>query len=206
MHHEKLTALFAVATLAATAGIAQARDLGPDEALKLRDAGTIQSFEKLNAAAIAKHPGSTVNGPSWKRNTAATSTRSNCVIPRACSGTWSWTPPMARYSGSPGRLMRLIMRYSGILALVLAVFALEAVARDLDQDEALKLREEGVIMPLEQLLHRAWGCTRGSPAGGGAGRGRRCLCLRSRTADHRRRGAGAGTGRPRRAHPEGRGG
>lgn len=58
---KKLTALFAVATLAATAGIAQARDLGPDEALKLRDAGTIQSFEKLNAAAIAKHPGGTIN-------------------------------------------------------------------------------------------------------------------------------------------------
>ncbi|MDH4585327.1 peptidase [Pseudomonas sp. BN415] len=58
---KKLTTLFAIATLAATAGIAQARDLGPDEALKLRDAGTIQSFEKLNAAAIAKHPGSTIN-------------------------------------------------------------------------------------------------------------------------------------------------
>ncbi len=56
----KFTALFAVAALATTAGIAQARDLGPDEALKLRDAGTILSFEKLNAAAIAKHPGSTV--------------------------------------------------------------------------------------------------------------------------------------------------
>ncbi|MOA25610.1 Peptidase propeptide and YPEB domain protein [compost metagenome] len=58
---KKLTALFAIATLAATAGIAQARDLGPDEALKLRDAGTIQSFEKLNAAALAKHPGGTIN-------------------------------------------------------------------------------------------------------------------------------------------------
>ncbi len=56
----KFTALFAVAALTATAGLAQARDLGPDEALKLRDAGTVQSFEKLNAAAIAKHPGSTV--------------------------------------------------------------------------------------------------------------------------------------------------
>ncbi|GLK88959.1 PepSY domain-containing protein [Pseudomonas turukhanskensis] len=56
----KFTALFAVAALTATAGLAQARDLGPDEALKLRDAGTIQSFEKLNAAAIAKHPGATV--------------------------------------------------------------------------------------------------------------------------------------------------
>ncbi|VXC29530.1 Peptidase [Pseudomonas sp. 8AS] len=55
----KLTALFAVTALT-TAGIAQARDLGPDEALKLRDAGTIQSFEKLNAAAMAKHPGATV--------------------------------------------------------------------------------------------------------------------------------------------------
>ena len=34
-----------------------ARDLGPDEALKLRDAGTIQDFQKLNAAALAKYPG-----------------------------------------------------------------------------------------------------------------------------------------------------
>jgi uncharacterized membrane protein YkoI len=58
---KKLTALFALAALATTAGVAQARDLGPDEALKLRDAGTIQSFEKLNAAAIAKHPGGMIN-------------------------------------------------------------------------------------------------------------------------------------------------
>lgn len=57
---KKLTALFAIAALTATAGIVQARDLGPDEALKLRDAGTIQSFEKLNAAALAKHPGATI--------------------------------------------------------------------------------------------------------------------------------------------------
>ncbi|MBC9249578.1 peptidase [Pseudomonas alcaligenes] len=56
----KLTALFAITALTATAGIAQARDLGPDEALKLRDAGTIQSFEKLNEAALAKHPGGKV--------------------------------------------------------------------------------------------------------------------------------------------------
>ncbi|MDH1263614.1 MULTISPECIES: PepSY domain-containing protein [unclassified Pseudomonas] len=54
------TALFAAAALTATAGIAQARDLGPDEALKLRDAGTIQSFEKLNAAALAQHAGGTI--------------------------------------------------------------------------------------------------------------------------------------------------
>ncbi|TBU73629.1 peptidase [Pseudomonas daroniae] len=54
---KKLTALFAGAALTATAGIAQARDLGPDEALELYEAGTIQSFEKLNEAALAQHPG-----------------------------------------------------------------------------------------------------------------------------------------------------
>jgi uncharacterized membrane protein YkoI len=56
-----LTALFAVATLTAAAGIAHARDLGPDEALKLRDAGTIQSFDKLNAAVLAQHPGGKIS-------------------------------------------------------------------------------------------------------------------------------------------------
>ncbi|MHC8408271.1 PepSY domain-containing protein [Pseudomonas sp. TMB3-21] len=55
-----LTALFTASLIAMTASIAQARDLGPDEALRLRDAGTIVSFEKLNATAIAKHPGSTI--------------------------------------------------------------------------------------------------------------------------------------------------
>ena len=44
-----------------------------------------------------------------------------------------------------------------IVALVLAVFALVAFARDLDQDEALKLRQKGVILPLEQLLETALG-------------------------------------------------
>lgn len=56
---KKLTALLALVTLT-IAGLAQARDLGPDEALKLRDAGTIQSFDTLNQAALAKHPGSTL--------------------------------------------------------------------------------------------------------------------------------------------------
>jgi uncharacterized membrane protein YkoI len=55
----KLTALFAIAILGTT-GLAQARDLGPDEALRLRDAGTVKSFEELNAAAVAKHPGAKV--------------------------------------------------------------------------------------------------------------------------------------------------
>ncbi len=56
---KKLTALFATSLLAATAGLAQARDLGPDEIVKLRDAGTILPFDQLNAAALSKHPGAT---------------------------------------------------------------------------------------------------------------------------------------------------
>jgi len=38
----------------------------------------------------------------------------------------------------------------------LAVSSL-AVSRDLDQDEALELRQKGVILPLEQLLESALG-------------------------------------------------
>ena len=56
----KLTTLFTTTLLIATAGLAQARDLGPDEALRLRDAGTIQPFERLNAAALARHAGGKV--------------------------------------------------------------------------------------------------------------------------------------------------
>ncbi|WP_339463167.1 PepSY domain-containing protein [Pseudomonas sp. EA_105y_Pfl2_R69] len=56
----RLTAVFAAAALTLTAGLAQARDLGPDEALKLRDAGTIQTFEKLNAVVLTQHPGGAI--------------------------------------------------------------------------------------------------------------------------------------------------
>ncbi|PMV80751.1 MULTISPECIES: PepSY domain-containing protein [unclassified Pseudomonas] len=55
-----LTALFTASILILTASLAHARDLGPDEALRLRDAGTIVSFEKLNATALAKHPGAKI--------------------------------------------------------------------------------------------------------------------------------------------------
>lgn len=55
-----LTALFTATLIGMTASLANARDLGPDEALRLRDAGTIVSFEKLNATALAKHPGATI--------------------------------------------------------------------------------------------------------------------------------------------------
>jgi uncharacterized membrane protein YkoI len=55
-----LTALLTASAIALCAGMVQAKDLGPDEALRLRDAGTIQSFEKLNAAALAKHANATI--------------------------------------------------------------------------------------------------------------------------------------------------
>lgn len=55
-----LTALSICAIIGFTASIAHARDLGPDEALRLRDAGTIASFETLNAKALAEHPGATI--------------------------------------------------------------------------------------------------------------------------------------------------
>lgn len=42
------------------AGIAHADDVGPDQAVKLLQEGKIQSFEKLNKAALAKHPGATI--------------------------------------------------------------------------------------------------------------------------------------------------
>jgi uncharacterized membrane protein YkoI len=41
------------------------------------------------------------------------------------------------------------------VALALLAFCSVALARDLDQDEALRLRQQGVILPLEQLLQQA---------------------------------------------------
>lgn len=53
-----ITLLAATLTLASLS--VQARDIQLDEAVKLRDAGTIQSFEKLNEAALAQHPGGVI--------------------------------------------------------------------------------------------------------------------------------------------------
>ena len=43
------------------------------------------------------------------------------------------------------------------LALSLLAVCSLTMARDLDQDEALKLRQQGIILPLEQLLETALG-------------------------------------------------
>jgi uncharacterized membrane protein YkoI len=49
------------------------------------------------------------------------------------------------------------MRPATLLTLPLALLlaAAPAASRDLDQDEALRLRREGLILPLESLLQRA---------------------------------------------------
>jgi uncharacterized membrane protein YkoI len=44
---------------------------------------------------------------------------------------------------------------SRVIALSIVAFCQLAMARDLDQDEALTLRQSGVILPLEQLVKQA---------------------------------------------------
>lgn len=39
------------------------------------------------------------------------------------------------------------------------------MARDLDQDEVLRLRQDGVLRPARILMQEAWGVTPGAPAG-----------------------------------------
>lgn len=54
-----LVVLFAAAALT-TGWVHASDDVGPDQAVKLLQAGTIKPFDQLNAAAIAKHPGATL--------------------------------------------------------------------------------------------------------------------------------------------------
>ncbi len=64
------------------------------------------------------------------------------------------------------------MRHTLLLALCSLILVVPVQARDLDQDEALRLRQKGVILPLEQLLQQALApLLRLAPAGGRAGGG-----------------------------------
>ncbi|MCF4982041.1 peptidase M4, partial [Pseudomonas gessardii] len=56
---KNLTALFAAAALTLTAGLAQA-DVRPDYIEGLLKSGKIMTFDKLNAAALAKHAGASI--------------------------------------------------------------------------------------------------------------------------------------------------
>lgn len=57
---KNLTALFAAAALTLTAGLAQA-DVRPDQIPSPLQSGAVKPFEQLNAAALAKHAGATIN-------------------------------------------------------------------------------------------------------------------------------------------------
>lgn len=56
----RLTAVSLATLMTVGAGLVHARDLNADEARRLQDAGTILSEEKLNASALAEHPGGTL--------------------------------------------------------------------------------------------------------------------------------------------------
>lgn len=51
--------------------------------------------------------------------------------------------------------MKFTLHACSRIALVLLALCPLAMARDLDQDEALRLRQQGLILPLEQLLKTA---------------------------------------------------
>ncbi|APC18415.1 peptidase [Pseudomonas frederiksbergensis] len=51
--------------------------------------------------------------------------------------------------------MKINLRAYGLTTLTLLAFCSVVVARDLGPDEALRLRQQGVILPLEQLLQQA---------------------------------------------------
>ncbi|MEO8488419.1 MULTISPECIES: PepSY domain-containing protein [unclassified Pseudomonas] len=51
--------------------------------------------------------------------------------------------------------MTVYRRASSVMVLVLLAFCSSLAARDLNQDEALALRQQGVILPLEHLLQQA---------------------------------------------------
>lgn len=55
-----LTALCVSAALIMGAGIAQAKDVSPAETVELSTSGAIMAFEKLDAAALAQHPGASI--------------------------------------------------------------------------------------------------------------------------------------------------
>ncbi|ARU88383.1 PepSY domain-containing protein [Pseudomonas sp. M30-35] len=58
---KRLTTVSMIAVLGLCAGMANARDLGPDEAVKLRDAGTVKDFQVLNEQVLNLHPGGRID-------------------------------------------------------------------------------------------------------------------------------------------------
>ncbi|KPX24818.1 Uncharacterized protein ALO71_04401 [Pseudomonas amygdali pv. dendropanacis] len=61
-----LTTLLAALTCVLTSCVIQARGVDPHEVLRLSNAGTLQSAEKLDANALSKHPGASILDTQFK--------------------------------------------------------------------------------------------------------------------------------------------
>ncbi len=70
MNAIKKTLLATLIGFAGTTTLVHADDVGPDRAMKLVQDGKILSFEKLNEAALAKHPEATVKHRAGRRYAA----------------------------------------------------------------------------------------------------------------------------------------
>lgn len=154
---KKLTALFAATAIALTAGLAQARDLGPDEALKLRDAGTIKSFEELNKNAIAKHPGSSVHDTELEEEYGRYIYQVELRDPQGVKWDWSWMPlpaPCSRTTRTTDEVAHALRRDRRTGPGGHQPRSDGARPRP---DEVLRLRQDGVIQPLESLMQEALG-------------------------------------------------
>lgn len=57
---KSLPVLLSTLFLLCSVGAASARDVGSDEAAKLQSGGIIYALDRLNAIALARHPGATI--------------------------------------------------------------------------------------------------------------------------------------------------
>lgn len=62
----KLLMTASLALLLGLSGLAQARDLGPDEAVKLRDSGAVMDYQKLNEQALRDFAGGKIDETALK--------------------------------------------------------------------------------------------------------------------------------------------
>mgnify|MGYP003666917138 CR=1 FL=1 len=151
---KNLIAMSCAAVLAFGSAAVLADDVRIDEAQKLITDGTIQSFEKLNEKALATRPGTITDseleqeygryiykveirdaqGAEWK------SSRMNRIVNQVKS--------------QQKAALRGFLCWP-LLALLIGWSATAQAGRDIDQDEALYLVEQGVIQPLQKFIDDA---------------------------------------------------
>ena len=82
-------------------------DIRLDEAVKLAEAGTIKSFEELDAAVLELHPGATIDDTELELERNVTCIRSNCASARQKNGTSSSMRPPARCCRTTATIERM---------------------------------------------------------------------------------------------------